>query len=124
MSTSTTRLALVKPALTDPADITATNGNWDTLDKAVTAPNGATSVKVQYGTVTVSAANGATTAGPVTFPTAFASAPQVVAVCETSAPNLYTCGVASITATGFNAEVWNTSGATTSVNVRWIAVGS
>ena len=32
MSTTTTKYKLVKPALTDAADITATNGNWDTIE--------------------------------------------------------------------------------------------
>ena len=32
MSTTTTNYALVKPALTDPADITALNSNWDKID--------------------------------------------------------------------------------------------
>lgn len=32
MSTKTTNYKLVKPALTDTADITAMNGNWDTID--------------------------------------------------------------------------------------------
>lgn len=32
MSTKTTNYSLVKPALTDAADITAMNGNWDTID--------------------------------------------------------------------------------------------
>ena len=32
MSTKTTNYALIKPALTDTADITAMNGNWDTID--------------------------------------------------------------------------------------------
>lgn len=32
MSTNTTNFNLVKPALTDAADITAMNGNWDTID--------------------------------------------------------------------------------------------
>lgn len=32
MSTTTTNYGLVKPALTDTADITAMNGNWDTID--------------------------------------------------------------------------------------------
>lgn len=33
MSTTTTHLGLVKPELTDPADITATNPNWDVIDE-------------------------------------------------------------------------------------------
>lgn len=33
MSTVTTNYGLVKPELTDAADITATNGNWDTIDQ-------------------------------------------------------------------------------------------
>lgn len=32
MSTNTTNFSLVKPELTDVADITAINGNWDTID--------------------------------------------------------------------------------------------
>ena len=33
MSTKTTNYEFIKPELTDSADITATNGNWDKLDK-------------------------------------------------------------------------------------------
>lgn len=33
MSTTTTNLNLIKPELTDTADITATNTNWDTIDE-------------------------------------------------------------------------------------------
>ena len=36
MSTTTTNLALVKPDLTDSADITAMNPNWDKLDTEIT----------------------------------------------------------------------------------------
>ena len=32
MSTTTNKLGLIKPELTDPADITATNQNWDVID--------------------------------------------------------------------------------------------
>ena len=32
MSTKTTNFEFIKPELTDPADITACNGNWDTID--------------------------------------------------------------------------------------------
>lgn len=32
MSKTTTNYNLIKPELTDPADITVTNGNWDTID--------------------------------------------------------------------------------------------
>ena len=35
MSTTTTNYGLVKPELTDVADITAMNPNWDTLDKVI-----------------------------------------------------------------------------------------
>lgn len=35
MSTKTTNLGLTKPALTDPADITAYNSNWDILDTQI-----------------------------------------------------------------------------------------
>ena len=33
MSTKTTNFELIKPELTDPADITAFNGNWDKIDE-------------------------------------------------------------------------------------------
>ena len=33
MSTKTTNYEFVKPALTDAADITSTNGNWDKVDE-------------------------------------------------------------------------------------------
>ena len=35
MSTTTTNLGLFKPELTDPADITQMNQNWDKIDKAI-----------------------------------------------------------------------------------------
>lgn len=35
MSTTTDKLGLIKPELTDPADITAFNQNWDTLDEKI-----------------------------------------------------------------------------------------
>lgn len=38
MSTNTTYFGLVKPSLTDAADITAMNGNWDTIDKNLVNP--------------------------------------------------------------------------------------
>lgn len=37
MSTTTTNLGLIKPALTDAADITAMNANWDALDEEITS---------------------------------------------------------------------------------------
>lgn len=33
MSTTTTNYGFIKPQLSDPADITATNSNWDKLDE-------------------------------------------------------------------------------------------
>jgi hypothetical protein len=40
MSTTTTNLGLIKPELTDPADITATNPNWDKIDKECISTKG------------------------------------------------------------------------------------
>lgn len=37
MSTTTEKLGLVKPELSDPADITTTNENWDKIDETLTA---------------------------------------------------------------------------------------
>ena len=39
MSTTTTNLGLVKPEMTDAADITAMNGNWDKLDTQISNLN-------------------------------------------------------------------------------------
>jgi hypothetical protein len=35
MSTKTSNLGLIKPELTDPADITAMNENWDKIDRTL-----------------------------------------------------------------------------------------
>lgn len=35
MSTTTTNLGLLKPELSDPADITALNANWDKIDEEI-----------------------------------------------------------------------------------------
>ena len=42
MSTTTTNYGLVKPELTDPADITAINPNWDKIDSELKSLNSAT----------------------------------------------------------------------------------
>ena len=42
MSTTTTNYGLVKPELTDAADITAMNVNWDTIDEALANTGGVT----------------------------------------------------------------------------------
>lgn len=46
MSTTTPNLGLVKPELTDMADITAMNANWDKIDEEVTKQ----ASKIVYGT--------------------------------------------------------------------------
>ena len=56
MSTLTPNLNLVKPELTDPADITAMNGNWDIverklLDLATEMQNGIAGVTEMVGNV-------------------------------------------------------------------------
>ena len=42
MSTTTTNLGLIKPELTDVADITAMNQNWDIIDENLKSPNAQT----------------------------------------------------------------------------------
>lgn len=57
MSLLTTNYNLVKPELTDPADITATNGNWDKVDgelKKLNTASSETNTKVSNLTTTVS----------------------------------------------------------------------
>lgn len=46
MSTTTTNYGLVKPELTDPADITAMNGNWDKLDQVIKENKDYTDTKI------------------------------------------------------------------------------
>lgn len=46
MSTTTTNYGLVKPQLTDPADITALNGNWDKLDQVIKENKDYTDTKI------------------------------------------------------------------------------
>ena len=61
MSTTTTKLGLVKPEMTDAADITAMNGNWDKIDTNIqnsithiastNNPHGVTKAQVGLGNV-------------------------------------------------------------------------
>lgn len=46
MSTKTTNYELIKPALTDPADITAINSNWDIIDTTLKVKADLTNGKV------------------------------------------------------------------------------
>ncbi len=45
MSTTTEKLGLIKPELSDPANITAMNENWDKLDQLIGAQS-----KITFGT--------------------------------------------------------------------------
>ena len=127
MSTTTSRLALIKPSLTDAADVTTTNTNWDTLDKAVTAPNGSVSVKLQYGSITFgNVATGNTASQAVTFPTAFVSSPMLFVQIDdgTFSPLQVTAGWNTKNATGFTCNVANNTGSTVTPTVNWIAIGN
>lgn len=50
MSTTTTKFKLVKPALTDSADITAMNSNWDTIDELLGATGKFDAIKIEAST--------------------------------------------------------------------------
>lgn len=39
MATTTTKYGFIKPQITDAADITATNGNWDKIETELTSLN-------------------------------------------------------------------------------------
>lgn len=58
---------------------------------------------------------------PVTFPTAFPSAPRVVLTPVSSVPGNCAVGVSAVTATGFRIYLWRSN--TASTDVHWIAVG-
>jgi hypothetical protein len=56
MSTKTSNLGLIKPELTDAADITAMNSNWDKLDEQITLLSSGASKSVIVN-ATISASN-------------------------------------------------------------------
>lgn len=60
MSTSTTYFGLVKPSLTDAADITAMNGNWDTIDQNLVNPLKPVAATSTDGVVYTATINGIT----------------------------------------------------------------
>lgn len=81
MSTSTTNYNLVKPALTDTADITAMNPNWDTIDtklkelndsiegKVIDVEHGGTGGTTQSAAFTNVVSPGGVMTNSLTFPT-------------------------------------------------------
>ena len=95
----------------------------DAANSAVAAP----AAKVQYinliqrGSVTVKpTAAKQTASASVTFPHAFAGAPQVVVTPVTSAPQNVSVSVSGVTATGFTAYCYRTT--KTNTTIRWIAI--
>lgn len=51
MSKTTTNFGLIKPELTDPADITQTNQNWDKLDIELAKAQSKDAVIIEYNTI-------------------------------------------------------------------------
>ena len=96
---------------------TCSNGIWDTPKKVITDAD------IQYGIVTVNAAQNETTEFNVTFPRQFSSTPQVVVTVATSGPKDNIASVLSITPNGFMGYLYR-GGVTANMSIRWIAVGS
>ena len=57
MSTLTSNYNLVKPELSDPADITAMNGNWDTIDEKLKSAETSAATAIQNCTTLTSTVN-------------------------------------------------------------------
>lgn len=77
---------------------------------------------IQYGIVTVNAAQNETTEFSVAFPRQFSSTPQVVVTVATSGPKDNIASVLSITPNGFMGYLYR-GGVTTNMSIRWIAIG-
>lgn len=88
-------------------------GEWKSL---------VTNADIQYGTVTVNAAQNETTEFSVTFPRQFSSTPQVVVTVATSGPKDNIASVLSITTNGFMGYLYR-GGVTANMSIRWIAIG-
>lgn len=81
-----------------------------------------TNADIQYGIVTVNAAQNETTEFSVTFPRQFSSTPQVVVTVATSGPKDNIASVLSITTNGFKGYLYR-GGVTANMSIRWIAIG-
>jgi hypothetical protein len=77
--------------------------------------------QILQGSVSVSAGGNGTDLVAVTFSPTFSAAPRVVAVC--SGTTYLIPSTSSNTATGFNANVRNTSGSGQTGTFHWIAFG-
>jgi hypothetical protein len=76
---------------------------------------------IQQGSVSITASGSATALQNVTFSTPFASEPRVTGICSGTTDLL--CSLSSISTTGFNANVKNTSGSTRTGTFHYIAFG-
>lgn len=81
--------------------------------------------RLQKGSTSVTFASAASATGTVTFPTPFASAPEVVATIKSASTSpLIGVMVSSPTTTGFTYTLYTVAGGTTSANrsFSWVAV--
>ena len=81
-------------------------------------------LRVEYGSLSISATNGTTTTGDVTFDTAFAAEPNIYVSMSTSQdPQYFSVCVSSQSGSGFTVKVSSTFTATRAINVQWLAIG-
>jgi hypothetical protein len=80
--------------------------------------------KIQSGTVTFTATNGAVTEQPVTFPNPYSTAPLVFVEAVTSYPQNFPLGVVSQGVSGFGIEAYSSYGSNVSLTVNWFAIGT
>lgn len=101
-------------------------GDYPATSQALAETVEAQLKRIESGTVTsASIASGAGADVAITFAAAFTAAPKVIACNATNRndPQLMAVTVKSVTTTGAVVRVHNTTGATITISVNWIAQG-
>lgn len=116
MSTKTTNFELVKPALTDSADITAMNSNWDTIDTEL--------LKRGVPVVNVSSSDGAVYTGTVEkLTTLYSGLTLIIIPNKTSSSTTITLNLNGLGAKNVRLPLsFNTTAVTTPKSTSWLVV--
>ena len=84
--------------------------------------DGVAVVETAEGSVTNTAVNSTGTTNTVSFGKTFSTAPSVMLTLGATYPHFVTVSVGTITTTNFQYTVYQSSGTTKSVTVKWLAV--
>lgn len=128
MATQTPNHKLIKPEMTDKADISMINPNWDTLDTALKAvedrveniDTSLSKVTSQAGIVRIETQSNTWAEVAITFRKAFASIPSVVVTHSGEILENLNIQTAGTSTTGITIRVKTTSAG--SAYLHWIAV--